>query len=115
VTIERQNVTITSILRTAPISALVVLCLASFAQASDGVSDQPASNRAGPIPFQVPQGFEIELVASPPLVERPMMASFDDRGRLFVCDSSGFNLLKGSSEILVKDPPHAIHCSSLWR
>src|SRR5439155_21194915 len=57
-------------------------------------------------PFQVPPGFVVERVAGPPLLERPMMASFDDRGRLFVCDSSGFNLLKGSSDILVKDPPH---------
>src|SRR5688572_28778032 len=63
---------------------------------------------AATAPFQVPAGFVIERVAGPPLVERPMMASFDDRGRLFVCDSSGFNLLKGSSELLVKDPPHAI-------
>src|SRR4029453_3339744 len=59
-------------------------------------------------PFSVPPGFVVELVAGPPLVERPMMAGFDDRGRLFVCDSSGFNLLTGTSEILVKDPPHLI-------
>src|SRR4029453_18047675 len=64
--------------------------------------------RPGHVTFQVPAGFEVELVAGPPLVERPMMASFDDRGRLFVCDSSGFNLLKGSSDLLIKDPPHAI-------
>jgi putative membrane-bound dehydrogenase-like protein len=50
----------------------------------------------------------VERVAGPPLIERPMFASFDDRGRLFVCDSSGFNLLRGTSDLLVKDPPHAI-------
>ena len=66
----------------------------------------PAADRA--VPFTVPPGFVVELVAGPPLVERPMMAGFDDRGRLYVCDSSGFNLLKGSSEILVKNPPHCI-------
>lgn len=56
----------------------------------------------------VPPGFVVELVAGPPLVERPMMAGFDDRGRLFVCDSSGFNLTKGTSDVLVNDPPHMI-------
>ena len=60
------------------------------------------------IPFTVPPGFAVERIAGPPLVERPMFAGFDDRGRLLVCDSSGFNLLKGRSDILVKDPPHAI-------
>lgn len=56
----------------------------------------------------VPPGFTVERVAGPPLIDWPMMAGFDDRGRLFVCDSSGFNLLKGTSEVLVKDPPHMI-------
>lgn len=53
-------------------------------------------------------GYVVERVAGPPLIERPMMASFDDRGRLFVCDSSGFNLTQGTSEDLVKNPPHLI-------
>jgi putative membrane-bound dehydrogenase-like protein len=39
----------------------------------------------------VPDGFEVELVAAPNLVERPVSASFDDRGRLYVTDSSGSN------------------------
>jgi putative membrane-bound dehydrogenase-like protein len=56
-------------------------------------------------PFEVPEGFTIELVAGPPLVERPIMASFDDRGRLFVSDSAGVNL-RGAD--LLKDPPHKI-------
>jgi putative membrane-bound dehydrogenase-like protein len=56
-------------------------------------------------PLQVPEGFVVERVAAPPLVERPIMASFDDRGRLYVSDSSGVNL-KGSE--LIKDPPHRI-------
>src|SRR5436190_4699209 len=39
----------------------------------------------------VPGGFEVELVAGSPLVERPVSASFDDQGRLYVTDSSGSN------------------------
>ncbi len=59
-------------------------------------------------PIQVPEGFTVEKVAGPPLLERPMLAGFDEEGRLFVCVSSGFNLLKGTSDLLVKDPPHSV-------
>lgn len=41
--------------------------------------------------FTLPPGFQIELVAGPPLVERPITAAFDDQGRLYVADSSGSN------------------------
>ena len=41
--------------------------------------------------FTLPVGFTIERVAGPPLVDRPISASFDDRGRLYVTDSSGSN------------------------
>ena len=41
--------------------------------------------------FTVPDGFEIEKVAGPGLVDRPISASFDERGRLYVTDSSGSN------------------------
>src|SRR5581483_11464693 len=37
----------------------------------------------------VPDGFEIELVAASPLVDRPISASFDEQGHLYVTDSSG--------------------------
>jgi putative membrane-bound dehydrogenase-like protein len=42
--------------------------------------------------FQLPPGFVIECVAAPPLVEHPMMACFDERGRLFIAESAGQNL-----------------------
>src|SRR5947209_15200404 len=41
--------------------------------------------------FTLPPGFEIELVAGPPLVNRPIVADFDEEGRLYVADSSGTN------------------------
>jgi putative heme-binding domain-containing protein len=44
------------------------------------------------VELQVPPGFVAELVAGPPLVRHPMMAGFDDRGRLFVSESAGQNL-----------------------
>ncbi|MEO6434634.1 MAG: PVC-type heme-binding CxxCH protein, partial [Tepidisphaeraceae bacterium] len=53
----------------------------------------------------VPDNFMVELVAGPPLVDRPIMASFDDHGRLYVADSAGVNL-PGAE--LAKNPPHRI-------
>jgi putative membrane-bound dehydrogenase-like protein len=41
--------------------------------------------------FTLPVGFEIELVAGPPLVNRPIEADFDEQGHLYVTDSSGSN------------------------
>ena len=53
----------------------------------------------------VPAGFVIEKVAGPPLIERPMMAGFDDRGRLFVAESAGLNF---DFKKLSENPPNFI-------
>lgn len=55
--------------------------------------------------FTLPVGFTIERVAGPPLVDRPISASFDDRGRLYVTDSSGSN---EKPEVQLKNPTHRI-------
>src|SRR6202044_3139600 len=39
----------------------------------------------------IPEGFTIERIAGPPLVDRPITAAFDDQGRLYIADSSGSN------------------------
>ncbi|MBM3831737.1 MAG: c-type cytochrome [Verrucomicrobia bacterium] len=54
-------------------------------------------HRVGGAPFletkhQVPRGFAIEKVAGHPEVVFPMFAVFDERGRLFVTESSGGDL-----------------------
>jgi putative membrane-bound dehydrogenase-like protein len=41
--------------------------------------------------FTIPDGFTIERIAGSPLVDRPITAAFDERGRLYVADSSGSN------------------------
>ncbi len=41
--------------------------------------------------LRVPEGFVIEPVAGPPLVDRPIVADLDELGRLYVADSSGSN------------------------
>jgi putative membrane-bound dehydrogenase-like protein len=55
--------------------------------------------------FTLPDGFEIELVAGPPLVDRPISAAFDEQGRLYVPDSSGSN---DPVEKQLADKPHRI-------
>ena len=55
--------------------------------------------------FTLPDGFEIERVAGPPLVERPITADFDEAGRLYVSDSSGSN---DKVEKQLADKPHRI-------
>lgn len=41
--------------------------------------------------FTLPPGFSIELVAGPPVVDRPITAALDEAGHLYVADSSGSN------------------------
>ena len=53
----------------------------------------------------VPEGFVAELAAAPPLVQHPLMAGFDDRGRLFIAASAGKNLRR---EDLEKELPNFI-------
>src|SRR5438309_7628672 len=42
--------------------------------------------------LHVPEGFAVQQVAGPDLVSYPMMGTLDDRGRLFLCESSGNTL-----------------------
>ncbi|MBI1372401.1 MAG: c-type cytochrome [Phycisphaera sp.] len=58
-----------------------------------------------PAPISVPPGYSVEVVAAPPLVKHPMMAGFDDRGRLYVAESAGLNLKR---EDLEKQLPNSI-------
>jgi putative membrane-bound dehydrogenase-like protein len=53
----------------------------------------------------VPDGFAVQRVASPPLVQRPVSLAFDDDGRLYVSDSSGSNAKLMEQQA---DPQHRI-------
>ena len=53
----------------------------------------------------VPPGFEVEVVAGPPLVERPIMIDSDEQGRLYVAESSGSN---DHVKKQLVDRPHSI-------
>ena len=55
--------------------------------------------------FKLPPGFVIELIAGPPLVNHPMLANFDERGRLFLAESSGLNM---RAPELLKELPNKV-------
>ncbi|GIW88351.1 MAG: hypothetical protein KatS3mg108_2675 [Isosphaeraceae bacterium] len=55
--------------------------------------------------FRVADGFTVERVAGPPLVDRPITIDFDERGRLYVAESSGTN---DPVEKQLADLPHRI-------
>jgi len=49
--------------------------------------------------FQIEAGFEVQLVASEPLVESPVIIQFDEDGRLWVVEMRGYmNDIEGSEE-----------------
>jgi putative membrane-bound dehydrogenase-like protein len=84
---------------------LLLLVLAAWPAPADGPGLPPVAADPTALPFRVPDGFVAERIAGPPLVEFPLFASFDDRGRLYVVDSAGVNWLPDQ---LRKDPPHRI-------
>ena len=60
---------------------------------------------AKPIRFTLPDDMEIQRVAGPPLVNRPICADFDEQGRLYVADSSGSN---DFTKVQLQTRPHRI-------
>ncbi len=40
--------------------------------------------------FKLPPGFKVELVASEPMIETPIAISWDDQGRLYVCEMRNY-------------------------
>jgi putative membrane-bound dehydrogenase-like protein len=55
--------------------------------------------------FTLPDGFEIVQAAGTDLVERPISVDFDERGRLYVTESSGTN---DKSDIQLINKPHRV-------
>ncbi|MBA3316127.1 MAG: HEAT repeat domain-containing protein [Planctomycetaceae bacterium] len=55
--------------------------------------------------FTLADGLTIELAAAAPLTERPICVDFDDRGRLYVAESSGTN---DNVQKQLADKPHSI-------
>ncbi|MGB8166538.1 MAG: PVC-type heme-binding CxxCH protein [Chthoniobacteraceae bacterium] len=83
------------------LSPLLVLLLVPLA----GPFSVGAEVKIGAHQFTLPDGFEIELIAGPPLVDRPIAAAFDEQGRLYVSDSSGSN---DKTDQQLIDRPHRV-------
>lgn len=82
-------------------NALCLLPLAGLVTAPAWAASVTVNHR----PFTVPDGFRVELAAPSSLAPRPVSASLDDRGHLYVTDSSGSN--EAPAEQL-KHPDHRI-------
>ena len=89
--------------RIAATIALILFVAAAPSIAGADAAEAPKSSR--PPPIKLPDGFGVEVVAAPPLVQAPTYACFDERGRLFVCESFGVNVESGE---LLKTLPRAI-------
>lgn len=83
---------------------MLTVALLALAQASVA---PPTANQhtLGPHRFTLPPGFTVRRVTGPELVERPISAVFDAKGRLFVTESSGSN---EPSAIQAKKAPHRV-------
>ena len=55
--------------------------------------------------FSIPDGFELELVTTPALTQRPIVVDFDERGNLYVAESSGTN---DNVNKQLEEKPHSI-------
>lgn len=78
-------------------SASVIVCCVFAAGA--------AEVKLGTRTFTLPDGFTLEQVAGPGLVDRPIVADFDEQGRLYVADSSGSS---EKVQIQLQEKPHRI-------
>ena len=82
----------------------VAFLLRVFALAANAPDDAKPFHFQAP-PIDLPDGCVVEVAAAAPLVRHPIMATVDDRGRLFVGDSSGVNLNRAELE---KELPHRV-------
>ena len=81
-------------LRPQPIAAVLLSLLVAALIATGGAPATTGEDKSptGLAAIHVPAGFKVEKVAGAKLVNYPMMGTIDDRGRLFLCESSGNTL-----------------------
>ncbi|HXT59807.1 MAG TPA: PVC-type heme-binding CxxCH protein, partial [Pirellulales bacterium] len=82
-------------------AALLAVAAGLFVAARSGADEVTLNGHV----FTLPPGFEIEQAAGPGLVERPIVADFDEQGRLYVADSSGSN---DKVQVQLEQKPHRI-------
>lgn len=72
------------------IAWIFIACLVSAAVAADAEVVPPE--------IKVPAGYSVTVAVPAPLVAHPVMAGFDDQGRLYVAENAGVNLPKTELE-----------------
>lgn len=87
------------------VSILAVAAAVVFPVWAAEPDPNPTVVKVGKHQFTIPNGFEITLAAGPPLVDRPIVADYDEAGHLYVADSAGVN---DRPEKQLKDRPHRI-------
>ncbi|TBX26395.1 DUF7133 domain-containing protein [Jiulongibacter sediminis] len=84
------------------ISLILAFVLSLFPKGFDFFDDEislPKSPEEELKTFQLADGFDIKLVAAEPLLEDPVLAKFDEKGRLWVVEMRAFmNDIDGSNE-----------------
>lgn len=74
---------------------LLVLVLVSIGRAQVPIpadAPQPHSPAKSAEAVELPDGYQLKLVAAEPLIRNPSGVCWDERGRLFVCELHGYNL-----------------------
>ena len=84
-----------------PLYCIAFLCVSGLSLSAADLKNIPLPPHA----FRLPDGYTLELVAAPPLVQRPVHMCFDEGGTLYVTDSSG-DSRKAPAQL--KTPSHRI-------
>ncbi|MEY4484008.1 MAG: hypothetical protein RL693_1460, partial [Verrucomicrobiota bacterium] len=81
--------------------ALLLLSIAHMAQAQSNAVDIPnPAPDAEQAAFVIPEGFEINLWASEPLLRKPVQMNWDAQGRLWVVSSSTYPQIKPGDDVV---------------
>ena len=83
------------------IRSLAVVTLLATLPAPAGAADV----KFGEVTITVPDGYSVERIAGPPVVDRPIAVSFDEQGRLYATDSGGMTE-KAEQQLAAK--PHRV-------
>jgi putative membrane-bound dehydrogenase-like protein len=87
------------------LAAVLPLLSASWVMVAESPAGKTHQVRLNGHTFTLPAGFDIEVAAKSPLVDRPIAADFDEQGRLYVADSSGSS---EKVDVQLKKKPHRI-------
>ncbi|MFT7362378.1 MAG: glucose/arabinose dehydrogenase, partial [Algoriphagus sp.] len=87
-------------LRILPLVFLVIACACSKKGPLPETEDSPARSATEELEtFLIEPGFKVQLVASEPLIEDPVLIQFDENGRLWVVEMRGYmSDINGSEE-----------------